>query len=101
MLGITNTKYEVKGTTSFKKQFKKVIRQGKDINKFIEILNSLASGENLDKKYKDHALIDNKHYKRCRECHIESDWLLVYKYNNEELILLMVGIGSHSELFNK
>lgn len=99
--GMENTKYEIKGLTKFKKQFKKVIKQGKDINKFIEVLVVLANGETLEPKYKDHALINNNRYMNCRECHIEPDWLLVYKYNYDELILFMVEIGSHAELFNK
>ena len=99
MKGIKNAKYEVKGTNKFKKQFKKVKSQGKDINKFVTVLNTLASGEKLDYKYKDHLLINYKIYKDCRECHIEPDWLLIYKYNNEELILLMIETGSHSDLF--
>ena len=101
MISIDNTKYEIKGLTTFKKQLKKVIKQGKDINKLIDVLKVLANGEKLDSKYKDHALINNKYYKDCRECHIEPDWLLVYKYNNDELILFMIETGSHSELFNK
>ena len=61
----------------------------------------MSNGETLDVKYKDHPLIDNKYYRDCRECHIEPDWLLVYKYNNDELILYLVGTGSHSDLFSK
>ena len=60
----------------------------------------MANGGILDSKYRDHSLLDNSHFKGCRECHIEPDWLLIYKYNNDELILLMVETGSHSELFN-
>lgn len=99
MLGIINTKYEIKGTNRFKNQLKKVIRQGKDIDKFIEVLNYLAMGKELDKKYNDHKLTNDKKYKNCRECHIEPDWLLIYKYNDNELILFIVGTGSHSDLF--
>lgn len=51
--------------------------------------------------YKDHSLIDNKNFNECRECHIEPDWLLVYKYTSDKLILLLVETGSHSELFKK
>ncbi len=100
MLELENTKYAIKGLTKFKKQLKKAIKQGKDINKLIEVLKILANGDKLDLKYKDHTLINNNYYKDCRECHIEPDWLLIYKYNNDELILFMIEIGSHSELFN-
>lgn len=47
----------------------------------------LSKKKELDSKYRDHALIDNKYYSNCRECHIEPDWLLVYKYDEDILIL--------------
>ena len=93
------TKYAVDMTSSFKKQYKKIIKQGKDINKFIYVLEKLANGEELDSKYKNHQLINDKYYKDCYECHIEPDWLLIYQYQNQKVVLLLVGIGSHSELF--
>ena len=101
MMGLENTKYEVEGTSKFKKQVKKIVKQGKDINKLIEVLNVLSNGEELEEKYKNHNLVNNKYYKDCMECHIETDWLLVYKYNNDELILFLIGTGLHSDLFNK
>lgn len=55
----------------------------------------------LDVKYKNHNLTNDKNYKNCSECHIEPDWLLVYQYINNELILLLINTGSHSELFDK
>lgn len=94
------TKYAVDMTSSFKKQYKKIVKQGKDINKFINILEKLANGEILDEKYKNHQLKNDKYYKDCYECHIEPDWLLVYQYQDDVLVLLLVGIGSHSEIFN-
>ena len=53
----------------------------------------------LEPKYRNHNLIDNKYFKHCMECHIEPDWLLIYQYIDNELILLLVNIGSHSDLF--
>ena len=94
-------KYNIKYSKNFKKQLKKVIKQGKNIDKLLKVVELLSNGETLDVKYKDHPLIDNKYYRDCRECHIETDWLLVYKYNNDELILYLVGTGSHSDLFSK
>lgn len=55
----------------------------------------------LDVKYKNHNLTNDKNYNNCSECHIEPDWLLVYQYINDELILLLINTGSHSELFDK
>ena len=99
MFSIKNTKYEVKYTSPFKKDFKKVLKQGKDEEKLIEILNVLANGKELETKYKNHNLINDKKYKDCYECHIEPDWLLVYKIIDDELILLLVATGSHNKLF--
>jgi len=92
--------YKIKYSKSFKKQLKKVTKQGKNVDKLLNVVDMLSKRMELEPKYKDHALIDNKYYKNCRECHIEPDWLLVYKYNNNEIILYLVGTGSHSDLFN-
>ena len=62
-----------------------------------DIIWQLANNEELASKYKDHALIGS--YKGFRECHIKSDLLLIYKKQNEILLLTCVEIGSHSELF--
>ena len=100
MFDSKNTKYEVQYTNLFKKQFKKILKQGKDKKKFLEVIGLLANGERLEEKYKDHLLIDNKYFKNCRECHITPDWLLVYKYNDKKLILFLIETGSHSEVLD-
>ena len=92
-------KYKIKFTSEFKKHYKKVKKQGKDINKLKMVVAKLANKEELDEKYKNHMLTNSKHYKNCGECHIEPDWLLVYQYEEEQLILLLVTTGSHSEIF--
>lgn len=94
-------KYEVQYTSQFKKNFKKVLRQGKDEKKFIDVLEKIANGEKLDLKYRNHSLMDDKLYKGCYECHINPDWFLVYRIVQDKLILLLVYVGSHSELFGK
>lgn len=99
MIDLQNTKYVVKFTSCFKKDFKKVLKQGKDENKFLDVLKVLANGQKLEAKYKNHNLINNKIYKDCYECHIEPDWLLVYQIKDDALILLLLATGSHSELF--
>ena len=91
--------YTIKQTSSFKKDLRKIINQKKNIDKLHYIIDMIAAGNKLDEKYKDHELNNSKHYKNCRECHIEPDWLLIYKIDNYELILLLVETGSHSELF--
>ena len=95
----TELKYKVNFTNSFKKQYKKLKKQGKDLTKLFYVIEKLLNKEELELKYRDHVLIDNKYYKNCRECHIEPDWLLVYQYNDNELMLLLIETGSHSDLF--
>ena len=92
-------KYEVKFTTQFKKDLKLAKKQNKDIEKLFAVVELLANGEKLDFKYKDQDLSGN--YKGTRECHIEPDWLLVYEYQNDVLVLMLYRLGSHSELFKK
>ena len=94
-----NTKLEVKSTTNFNKEIKRVFKQGKDISKLENIVTKIANEELLEEKYRDHQLNDTKRYKGCRECHIEPEWLLVYKIINNELILILIDTGSHSGLF--
>lgn len=95
------TKYQIKFTSSFKKSLKKVLKQGKEFKKIKTIIVKLANKEELEIKYKNHELNDNKKFKNCKECHVEPDWLLVYKYYENDLILLLVETGSHSEIFKK
>lgn len=84
---------------SFKKSFKKIKKQKKEEKELWDIVEKLANGETLPPKNKDHELYDNKYYKNCRECHIKPDWLLIYRRNHKELLLVLVVTGSHSELF--
>ena len=86
-------------SSNFKKQYKKVSKQGKDLDKIDYVIDKLAKREELEPKYKDHKLINDKSYINCRECHIEPDWLLVYQYEDNRLNLLLVATGSHSEIF--
>ena len=90
-------KYIVDFTTQFKKDIKLAKKQGKDTDKIFEVVEKLANDEVLDAKYKDHCLTGD--YKDCRECHVEPDWLLIYKKYESELILMLIRTGSHSELF--
>ena len=97
---MTNKKCILVLSNNFKKQYKKIARQGKNLDKIDEIIDKLARFEILDPKYRDHNLINDKYYKNCRECHIEPDWLLVYQYEEDKLNLLLIATGCHSELFN-
>ena len=94
------SKYDVIYSKKFKKSLKKVTKQGKDINKLLDIVDKLATKETLEPKYKDHVLYDDKNFKGCRDCHIEPDWVLIYKYLEEEIVLLLVNTGSHSDILD-
>ncbi len=96
-----NAIYDIEITSKFKSGYKRIRKQGKDINKLIEVLETLANGEELDSKYRNHKLINDKNYKDCFECHLMPDWLLIYKIKNNELILLLFATGCHSDLFDK
>lgn len=84
-------------TTSFKKDYKKIIKQDKNIKKLENIIFQLSNKMPLDKKFRDHQLTGN--YNNRRELHISPDWLLIYAIKGSDLILYRT--GSHSELFNK
>ena len=92
------TKYEIKNTTQFKKDYKLAKRRELDISLLKSIVTKLANGESLDSKYKDHPLTGN--WIGYRECHIQSDWLLVYRYEDDVLVLTLARTGTHSDLFN-
>lgn len=89
--------YEIERTTRFKKDYKLAMKRGLDKNHIMHIVSALANGEQLDEKFKDHALTGN--YSGYRECHIEPDWLLVYKKSDDILILTLYRTGTHSDLF--
>lgn len=89
----------IKYHTQFKKDFKKLKKRGLDVEKLRKVIEMLANSETLPKEYKDHPLIGN--YNGYRECHIQPDWLLVYKIENNALILTLFRTGTHSDLFSK
>lgn len=90
-------KYSVKYSTLFKKSFKKCLKGGCDAELFRKVIAILGETGSLPKEYKPHPLKGD--YKGCMECHITPDWLLVWKQNDKDLILLLVDIGSHSDIF--
>lgn len=83
----------------FKKDFKLAVKRGCNIKEFEKVVGMLVEEKTLPPKYKDHPLTDSKYYKGVRECHIEPDWLLVYKIYKDRLVLTLVRTGTHSDLF--
>jgi mRNA interferase YafQ len=82
-------------TRQFEKDLRRVQKRGKDVQKLKPVMSRLIEEEVLEEKYRDHALIGS--YKGRRECHIEPDWLLVYKLQDDEIIFERT--GTHSDLF--
>lgn len=87
---------ELRFTTKFKKDYKRIKRQGKDLSKLESVLEALVCGRTLPESMCDHSLGGT--YRGHRECHIEPDWLLIYRINEEGLVLVATRTGSHSEL---
>ena len=83
----------------FKKDYKLAVKRGCDPKKLEEVISLLCSETPLPEKYRDDALVNSRDYKGMRECHIQPDWLLVYKVVQETLILKLIRTGSHSDLF--
>lgn len=82
-------------TNRFERDYKLVLKRGKDEKKIVLTMKKLIMQEPLDLKHKDHSLIAS--FKGRRECHIEPDWLLIYKLSDEEIIFERT--GTHSDLF--
>ena len=92
-------KYEVKFTTQFKKDYKSAMKRGLKMELLEDIIKKLANGEALAEKHRDHSLTGN--WVGYRECHILPDWLLVYRVENNVLVLTLARTGTHSDLFGK
>ena len=90
-------KYQIQMSTKFKKDYKLMIKRGCKKSLLQEVITLLAEGEVLPEKYHDHSLSGN--YAGYRECHITPDWLLVYRIEEDLLILALARTGSHSDLF--
>ncbi len=85
-------------TKQFKKDIKRIEKSGnKDIEKLKAVIRALIDENQLNPSYRDHSLIGN--FKDRIECHIESDWLLVYKVNKKEKTIIFERTGSHSDIF--
>lgn len=89
---------EIVLSNQFKKDLKLASKRGYKLELLERIVDKIANNIKLEDKYRDHALTGN--YVGFRECHIQPDWLLVYRIENNELILFLSRTGSHSDLFN-
>lgn len=91
--------YRVDYTKRMRKDIQRMQRRGKDLSKLSAVLDLLKTGEPLPEIYRDHRLKGD--LEDLRECHIESNWLLVYRINEGELILLATATGTHSDIFGE
>ena len=90
---------DLRFTNQFKKDYKLAQKRGYDLSEFQEIVDKLRNREPLDPKYKDHPLSNN--WKNHRDFHLHPDVVVIYCIKNNNLILVMVRMGSHSDLFKK
>ena len=86
-------------TTKFKKDYKLAMKRHRDINLLDDIIKMLSKGEALPEKNKDHELTGN--WIGHRECHIQPDCLLIYRIEDDVLVLTLTRTGSHSDLFGR
>ena len=93
------TKYVVKLTTQFRKDYKLAGKRGMKMALLDEVIAALAMGQPLPEKNKDHVLTGN--WLGYRECHILPDWLLIYRMEEDVLVLTLTRTGTHSDLFGK
>ena len=87
----------VRSTPRFRKSLKRILKSGRFNRDEIQSVIEKIAEEKLDTKYRDHQLSSDM--KDLRECHIRPDLLLIYKIENNNLVLVLINIGSHSDLF--
>ena len=89
--------YAIRSTNKFRQDLKLCQKRGYNMQAITDVIKKLAAGETLPPQNRDHELSGN--YKGFRECHIQPDWLLIYRINNNDLILFLSRTGTHSDLF--
>ena len=88
---------KIVSSNQFKRDLKAALKRNLRLEKLENVVYLLANEEKLPAKFRDHSLTGN--YSGFRECHIESDWLLVYRIEASELELFLFRTGTHSDLF--
>ncbi len=90
---------KVEFTGQFKRDYKLAVKRGFDPKELEQVVSLLINEQPLPVKYRDHALTNSRDFKDMRECHIQHDWLLIYKVVKETLILRLIRTGTPSDLF--
>ena len=91
--------YSIVYSTQFSKSLKRCKKRGLDMGEFVKVANTLAEGKRLPAAYRQHKL--QGVYAGCYECHIKPDWLLVWRKEEKELVLLFIDTGTHADIFGK
>lgn len=90
---------EIVWTSRFKKDYKLAMKRHLNIDLLDDIIRTLSRGESLPEQNKDHALTGD--WVGHRECHIQPDWLRIYRIEDDVLVLTLARTGTHSDLFGK
>ena len=88
---------EVKYTSRFKRDYKRMQRRGKEMSKLLDVIDMLREGLVLPPQYQDHPLHGD--YEGHRDCHIEPDWVLIYFKTETTLVLTLSRTGTHGDVF--
>ena len=86
-------------TAQFRKDYKRVKKCGCNMALLEEVIDALLAGNTLDERLRDHPL--SGRLAAFRECHIQPDWLLMYRIDSGRLVLVAVRAGTHSDLFDE
>jgi len=90
-------KREIVWTSQFKKDYKLAQKRGRNTKLLDDLIRTLAAGKALTPKFNDHSL--SGRWNGHRECHISPNWLLIYRLEGNDLILILARTGSHDDLF--
>ena len=89
---------KIVSSNQFKKDLKRAKKRGFNFDLLIEVVNMLADHQGLPERYRDHNLVGD--YSGIRECHIQPDWILIYRIDSDQLELFLFRTGTHSDLFS-
>jgi mRNA interferase YafQ len=89
--------YEIVFSSSFKRDYKRIKRRGYDLNLLAEVFGQLIAKGHVDSLFHPHKLVGN--YAGCWECHLQADWLLVWKVEEGSKVIQLIATGTHSDLF--
>lgn len=91
--------YSIEYSNRYKKSYKLAIKRGLDVGELNRIVKTLAEGKKLESKHKDHDLKGD--FAGFRECHVQPDWLLIYRIINKTCVLYLLDTGTHADLFGR